>query len=203
MEPDVSNLMCYKKNSSSIRETGIHAVNNLLANLPVHIKKGNLEDAIRMIDREIGGLLGNPHSPMVETFRSSERLLFPGGLENTFPGRDIIMLLNSDTTMIDIRHGQMQYKIPKALKNPEKGVAQVIGIDLAITLFKVRKEVLEALVKKEKESQGLSSLRGRREFTWMTNLIANKAAQKVLEKCYWENRPNNSSMVIHFQNRRF
>lgn len=176
---------------NKIRETGIRAVKNLLGNLPMHIEKGKLEDAFRMVDREIGGLLANPNSPMVDCFRSCELALFPSGLENTKPGKDIILLLNSDMTMINIGYKQIEYKIPKALKNPEKGVAQVIGLDLAKQLFVVRGDILKRLVA--------------RDHLWQTNLASNRAAQTVLDNYCLSSKatPHVSSLVLYCMNRRF
>lgn len=153
--------------ATTIRETGINAVNAFLQNLPLHIAKGHFEDAIRMLDRVIGGLLGNPDSPVVSEFRSNEPVLFPGGLEKTFPGRDIVLVLNSETVDVKTPAGRLiSYKIPKALKHPEKGVAQIIGIELAEKLFQKRADILNILLKKDGN--------------WLPNVEANKEAQTIL-----------------------
>lgn len=153
--------------STTTRETAINAVHALLNNLPMHVNKGNLEDAMRMVDREIGGLLGHPDSPVVSIFRSNQQILFPGGLEKTCQGRDIVLVLNSQTIKIKNPAGlTVSYSIPKALKNPEKGVAQIIGIDLAKKLFLTRASILAELFKRDPR--------------WQPNVDANTEAQSVL-----------------------
>lgn len=153
----------------STRESAINAVNALLENLPLHINKGNLEDAIRMVDRAIGGILGHPDSPVMNTFRSNQQILFPGGLEKTCGGRDIILVLNSKAVEIKNPAGKMiSYPLPTALRNPEKGIAQIVGLKLAEKLFAVRTEILTKLSEKNAE--------------WKINVEANKKAQDVLSK---------------------
>ena len=116
-----------------IRKTGIENVRSVLKNLPEH--HDHPLDAIRMIDRTIGGLLAHTESPFYNAYRVYAIALFPAGLEATHPGEDIILILNSkETTVIKNRH----IKTTSALKNPEKSLGQ----HFAQSLFAVRKDII-------------------------------------------------------------
>lgn len=125
------------------RETAKTSVERLIQNLSVanHV----LIDAIRMIDREIGGLLAHPKSPYFNDYRTHATIIFPSGLEGTKPGFDIILILNKEKTSLVFHGCQREIVIPKALKNPERGVAHIIGQELALQLFQVRKNILTRL----------------------------------------------------------
>lgn len=155
---------------SYLRQTAVDSVLNLLNNLPEHHKKPS--DAIRMIDREIGGLLAHPESPSYHAYRVHAETLFPAGLEYTAPGMDIIQLLNSDDATVTKKGQSHKITIPRALKYPEKGVAMIIGKHRALLLFKRRGEILEKLILAEGDQV---------EISWRTNLAANEAAMKVLK----------------------
>jgi hypothetical protein len=160
------NTMSGKRNY--IRKTGIESVRGVLKNLPEHHK--HPRDAIRMIDRTIGGLLAHIESPSYHAYRDYASTIFPAGLEATLPGKDIILILNSaETTVIKNGHEQI-ICIPRALKNPEKGVAQIIGQHFARTLFIARGRVLAQLIETEKNGD-----------IWQVNATANEQALKVLK----------------------
>lgn len=164
------------------RKTGIDSVKSILHNLPNHytprsddvkdIRNSNpligLSDAIRMLDRTIGGLLANPASPFYKSYRTYTPLLFPSGLEATSPGKDIILILNSVSVSVNYSGKTRDMVIPPALKNPEKGVAQIIGHNLARALFSERGKILNLLV----EAGGAG---------WEINAIANANALLILE----------------------
>ncbi len=153
---------------SYIRKTAIESVRSLLKNLPQHHE--HPRDAIRMIDRTIGGLLAHTESPSYNAYRDYARLLFPSGLEATIPGKDIILILNRSDATINEDAYKGRIKIPSALKNPEKGVAQIIGQHFARTLFIVRGEILAQLIATEENGGG-----------WQVNAAANAQALDVLK----------------------
>ncbi|MDP3705500.1 MAG: hypothetical protein Q8R24_06275 [Legionellaceae bacterium] len=144
-----------------VRDSAQLSVTNLLDDLPRHLPL----DAIRMVDREIGGLLGNPGSPCYNAYRTYALAIFPSGLEATSPGRDIILILNSKETVVMRRGVSCTLSLPNVLQNPEKGVAQIIGIDLARALFKQRTEIFQKLQHGD---------------TWQDNIDANNQAIMVL-----------------------
>ena len=147
------------------RETAIKSVKKLLENLPNH--HDYPKDAIRMIDREISGLLAHPSSPFCNEYRTYARSVFPSGLEATIPGHDIILILNKEIIIVK-HHGKAHnISVPLALKNPEKGVAHIVGKDLALELFMFRSDVLIKL--HEKNGEG-----------WIVNCVANNEAIAVL-----------------------
>ena len=153
---------------SYIRKTGIESVRSLLKNLPEHDKQPR--DAIRMIDRTIGGLLAHKASPSYHGFRDYATTLFPSGLEATRPGKDIILVLNKRKAIIHKNGKQRCIDIPSALENPEKGVAQIIGHHFARTLFRERGRILTQLINTEESGTD-----------WQVNAAANDAAQDVLK----------------------
>lgn len=173
------------------RTTGIKSVRDILNNLPEHHKKPS--DAIRMIDRTIGGLLANEQSPFFESYRTFTPILFPSGLEATIPGRDIILILNSQTVKIaEFKKGikaktnkkpaaEVQIDVPAALHHPEKGVAQIIGHGLARQLFLERAKILIQLMATEEGSVNENITDVSLEATWKKNALANAAAQLILE----------------------
>ena len=154
---------------SYIRKTALDSVRSLLKNLPEH--KDHPRDAIRMIDREIGGLLAHMESPFYNAYRDVAGILFPSGLEATAPGKDIILVLNSKEALIKNNGREAMVKIPTALKQPEKGVAQIIGQHFARTLFMVRGRILNHLMNAEEE----------KDQNWQVNATANDQALAVLE----------------------
>lgn len=148
------------------RETAKASVKKLIENLPQH--EQHPTDAIRMIDREIGGLLAHPKSPYFNDYREYSTTIFPSGLEATRPGHDIILILNQEQTSV-LFHGQKRViNIPKALKNPERGVAHIIGQELALELFSIRRSVLGKLKIEVAAS-------------WGVNCDANESALEVLK----------------------
>jgi hypothetical protein len=148
------------------RETAKNSVRRLIENLST--VNHRLDDAIRMIDREIGGLLAHPKSPYFNVYREYAKTIFPSGLEATKPGHDIILTLNKNQASLVLHGRQYLITIPKSLKNPERGVAHIIGQDLALELFYVRKKVLGQL-KKDIHS------------SWGENLDANQNALDELK----------------------
>ncbi len=150
---------------SYVRDTAIERVRTLLKDLPRH--EAHPLDAIRMIDREIGGLLAHPDSPHVKDYRTYASALFPAGLEATRPGKDIILILNQPVAVVQKNGKTHQIRIPLSLKNPEKGVVQIVGRTLAKELFKTRGAVLARLALDEPK--------------WSENITSNNAALKVLE----------------------
>ena len=171
-----------------IRKTAIEAVVKLLKNLPEH--EDHPLDAIRMIDRSIGGLLAHAESPSYLGFRDYTSILFPSGLEATIPGQDIILILNKAEVTI-IKDGKERIiKIPSALKNPEKGVAQIIGHHLAERLFIARERVLAELIACEindanwkENATPIANARVniKKHSSWIENAIAHDAAWEVLK----------------------
>jgi hypothetical protein len=147
------------------RETAINSVTRLIENLPQHADYPI--DAIRMIDREIGGLLAHPASPFCNDYRSYSITVFPSGLEATLPGYDIILILNSKKIAVKHKGKSHNINIPLTLKHPEKGVAYIIGHTLALSLFRFRREVLIKLQNKHGEK-------------WAVNYLANDVAIGVL-----------------------
>lgn len=139
-------------------------------------------DTVRMLDREIGGLLANPASPYSETYKAHSPTIFPRGLEGTEPNKDLILLLNS-----------AEAALPE-LKNPEKGVAQIIGKELAEELFTIRGEALDAIekaviieaIEKARSLEALEKIKAlttvlTRTDSWARNIEANKAALTTLQ----------------------
>ncbi len=155
-------------NKMYIRKTAIESVKNLLKNLSEHDEYPC--DAIRMIDRTIGGLLAHEESPFYHDYRNHAGVLFPSGLEATKPGHDIILVLNKINASILIAGKKQPVVIPPRLKNPEKGVAQIIGHHLARALFIARGRILTRIIATEENGE-----------TWRVNAIANDAAQNVLK----------------------
>ena len=151
-----------KKRLNYLRPSAVKSVNSLLG----EVKKHELPDAIRMIDREIGGLLAHPESPFYCGYRDYAFTLFPAGLEATCAGSDIILVLNSDTKEIKHHGKTREIKIPSMLRNPEKGVAQIIGRILAQKIFLQRGEILSQL--KQENS------------AWNSNVVANDEALETL-----------------------
>lgn len=151
-----------------IRDTGIKSVRDLLKNLHQHNE--HPRDAIRMIDRTIGGLLAHTESPSYNAYRDYAAILFPSGLEATLPGKDIILILNSKEVIINRKGSNHAIQIPYTLKNPEKGVAQIIGQTFARTLFIVRGEILAQLMTTEQKC-----------LDWQINAAANDQALAVLK----------------------
>lgn len=160
-----------------LRNTGIKSVIKILRDIPNHYPK----DAIRMLDRTIGGLLAHKESPFYDAYRTYTKELFPAGLEHTVPKKDIILILNSDTATIrkniskteTIQNNNpqtLEIKIPPQLKHPEKGVGQIVGIQLARQIFKVREDILEWLQSNEPDGSG-----------WHVNVEANRKAREVLK----------------------
>ena len=166
---------------SYIRKTGIESVRSLLKNLPEH--KEHPKDAIRMIDRTIGGLLAHVESPFYNAYRDFAGILFPSGLEATTPGKDIILVLNKKEALCIHNNKIVSVRIPTALQHPEKGVAQIIGQYLARTLLMLRGRILNQLIDTEKNEN------------WQENATANDQAFAVLESyrpypSFFDTRPS-------------
>ncbi len=155
-------------NKNYIRKTAIESVRSLLKNLPEH--HAHPLDAIRMIDRSIGGLLAHKESPAYKGYREHASLIFPSGLEATSPGKDIILILNSKMIKINQHGTEHNIAIPSSLKNPEKGVAQIIGQHFARTLFTVRAQILEQIINTQPNGE-----------LWQPNATANMDALHVLK----------------------
>lgn len=182
---------------SYTRWSAIEATISIIKNLPEHRK--NPIEAICMIDRLINGLLSEQNSPVYAIYQRSVPVLFPGGLERTSAGRDIILLLNQNRS-INVKNRQQAFTIPDALRNPEKGVAQILGLNLAKQLFNQRQAILSSLVDRkyiESLIEELSTATEQRYMRlnewlsqiltadnqegWHRSLTANTAALDVLE----------------------
>lgn len=132
------------------RDTAIKSVTNLLNALETPPTTGpqetHLLESFRMVEREISGLLGHPDSPHRHTYLNYIRLLFPSGLERSNYDRDMIQLLGRTDKISVMHNGKASFiTINPELRNPVKGVAQIIGKELTQKLFERRGAILSSL----------------------------------------------------------
>lgn len=129
------------------------------SNIDKNQLKRYIEQDFEMIERELAGYLSHPGSTHRDMFNGLREYLFASGFvinrkRGICPGHDLIVTLEENSK-----------RFPQ-LKNPEFGIRDILGYNIALELFRLRGICLGKMV----------------EFndSWQVNLIANDHALQNL-----------------------